>query len=92
MGLVSNGDRCPLYPRKWTFCVASEISAARCYRSHPNENKENNDREGADQQYLSHVVTGHPSTRLVCALNNAIVFDVRHFPNPSAKTYSARHD
>jgi hypothetical protein len=42
-----------------------------------------NDREGADQQYVLHVVTGHRSTRLVCALNNAIVFDVRHSPNPS---------
>jgi hypothetical protein len=28
-------------------------------------------------------VTGHRSARLVCALNNAIVFDVRHSPNPS---------
>jgi hypothetical protein len=28
-------------------------------------------------------LTGHPSAGLVCAFNNSIVFDVRHFRNPS---------
>jgi hypothetical protein len=50
-------------------------SGGQCNYSH---RYENNHQDSADQHYVIHGVTGHRSTRLVCALNNAIVFDVRH--------------
>jgi hypothetical protein len=63
------------FPGRPTAEPREARSAARYEISH---RKEYNDRDSADQQYVIHVLTGHPSAGLVCAFNNSIVFDVRH--------------